>query len=77
VVEEPVDRFVGVEHDEKLDQPWQLDALEHFADESELAELDHEPRLVVGDFIVGVFQHDGEEARLGQDVVLQLSVENA
>lgn len=70
MVEEPVDWFVGVEHDEKLDQPRQLDALEHFADEAELAELDHKPRLVVGDFIVGVLQHDGEKARLGQDVVL-------
>lgn len=76
VVEEPVDRLVGVEHDEELHQPWQLDALEHFADEAELAELDDEPRLVVGYFVVGEFQHDAEEAWLSQDVVLQLSVEN-
>ena len=35
--------FIVVKHEEELDEPGQLDCLEHLSDEPQLAEIDDEP----------------------------------
>jgi len=65
MIKKPVDRLVCVKHDEKLHQPRQFNALEHFPDETELAEFDDKPGLIVCNLVVGEFQHRVEESRLG------------
>ena len=35
--------FIVVEHEEELDEPGQLNCLEHLSDEAQLAEVNHEP----------------------------------
>ena len=43
VLQQPIHWFIVVEHEEELDEPGQLDCLEHLSDEPQLAEIDDEP----------------------------------
>ena len=67
--------FIIVEHEEEVDQPGQLHRLEHLTNESKLTEVNHKPRFLLSYLGQGKVLHDGDEALLGEHIILQLHVE--
>ena len=76
-IEQPIDRLIVSEHDGKLDEVGQIDAFEHFADESQLAKVEQEPILFLGLFAQGELDHFGDVAGCSQNIVFQLDVVGA